>query len=689
MVRAALLLSVLLSGSAGAQAVPAPQPAALTLQPEPDCVLPAGPLPTRTRAVFLLDTSGSMRGLGDGRANIFEAVKASLNQYVRQQRPDRVELLTFDSGVRSRQGFDRPAGTPQWNRALEALKADGNNTYLYRSVQAALAPLKAGDYLTTVFVLTDGIDNDPGRVGAPQALAAFSARGPLDRLHYVALGTAIPADARAALIRSDYADGQTVPVGRAPALGRPGLGGVRTRTVTDLESGVPVPFADGTGVALAAPGDSGLRLAAGVVREGQVSLRATGSVPYGTAALLCAPPVPRALPDDAGPVAPRSQHVLLRVNLDAARPVRWLNPGADLHLKRGEEALLRYRAARGMNLEDPDPATWTVQNLPPGLDAQVLRLPGAREFAVRLTNRQLSTGQTVTPVLSLPGRSGGPFELTLPAVVASAGGRTPAAPAASSPPTAPVSPAPAPSGQRPFLPVGVLTVLGLAALGLLRLAVLDRRGRRAPPLPRLARESVPAVEGIEYSEGRVLSLVASNGDVSGVAIPLGGSFDLGQLARVPHLSGLRAEQHRDGLRITRLPADLEVSQGARLLRAGDVVRPGTLLGIVVARPARAPQPPLGALAGLGLPLNLRWEGAHVRAAGPYGVHTLTLPPGLSDLGRAFAAPVLSGLKVTLSGAQLLLVEVPAGLALCRSGEPTPLQPGVYLTGTTAVDLPDA
>ncbi len=683
MVRAALLISVLLCGCAAGQAAPAAPSAALTLQPVPDCALPVGPLPTRTRAVFLLDTSGSMRGLGDGRANIFEAVKASLNQYVRQQRPDRVELLTFDSGVRTRQGFDRPAGTPQWNRALGALRADGNNTYLYRSVRAALSPLKAGDYLTTVFVLTDGIDNDPGRVGAPQALAAFSARGPLDRLHYVALGTPIPADARAALIRSDYADGQTVPVGRAPELGRAGLGGVQVRTVTELGAGVPVPLASGTGVALAVPGDSGLRLAAGVVQEGQVVLRAGGSVPYGTVALLCAPPVPLARgTGEGGPVAPRSQHVLLRVNLDAARPVRWLNPGADLRLKRGEQALLRYRAARSVKLEDLDPATWTVQNLPPGLDAQVLRLPGAREFAVRLTNRQLGAGQTATPVLALPG-PGGSFGLTLPAVVGSAGGRTPPAPAAAPPP----APTP-PSVRRPALPAWALAVLGLAALGLLGAAALGRRGRRAPPLPRLARAPVPAVEGIEYSEGRVLSLVASNGDVSGVAIPLGGSFDLGQLARVPHLSGLRAEQHRDGLRITRLPADLEVSQGARLLRAGDVVRPGTLLGIVVARPARAPQPPLGALAGLGLPLNLRCEGAHVRAAGPYGVHTLTLPPGLSDLGRAFAAPVLNGLKVTLSGAQLLLVEVPAGLTLRRSGEPTPLQPGVYLSGTTAVDLPD-
>ncbi|CAM3873405.1 hypothetical protein DEFR109230_15470 [Deinococcus frigens] len=208
----------------------------------------------------------------------------------------------------------------------------------------------------------------------------------------------------------------------------------------------------------------------------------------------------------------------------------------------------------------------------------------------------------------------------------------------------------------------------------------------------------PAVEGIEYSGGRLLSLVAAGGEVTPVPIPLGGPFDLGQLARVPHLSGLRAEQHRDGLRILRVPADLEVSQGARLIVAGDVVRPGTLLGVAVGRAGRAPQPALGTLAGLGQPLTLHHEAVHhetlhqdaasVRAAGPYGQHTVTLPPGPSDLGMVFGAPALEGLRVTVSSPRILLVEVPNGLRLRRSGESAPLQPGSYLPGLTLVDLPD-
>ncbi|MFC6662230.1 vWA domain-containing protein [Deinococcus multiflagellatus] len=180
--------------------------------------------------MFVLDTSGSMRGIGDGQADIFERVKASIGAYVRGQRPDRVELLTFDSGLRSRRSFTQPAGTAAWNTALANLKADGKNTYLYRSLQGALAPLSAaGGDVTQVFVLTDGIDNDTreaGRTVTPEAaLAAFRDRGPLDRLTYVALGTDIPPEAQAALQRSTYASGLTVPVGQVPDLTGAGLEG--------------------------------------------------------------------------------------------------------------------------------------------------------------------------------------------------------------------------------------------------------------------------------------------------------------------------------------------------------------------------------------------------------------------------------------------------------------------------------
>ncbi len=692
-----LSLSLAVLGTAAGTTPPGPPPA----QAPATCARPAGPLPTRTRAVFVLDTSGSMRGIGDGQANIFEGVRTELNRYVRTTRPDRVELLTFDAGLRTRKGFDQPAGTPQWNTALQGLRADGNNTYLYRSLRAALAPLSGGtQYVTTVFVLTDGIDNDGVRpFTAAQALAAFGARGPFDRLHYVALGTQIPADARQALVDSDYADGLTVPLGRVPLLDGPGLGSGLLRV--DDAGALRVPLADGTRVTLATPDARTLYLADDVVTNGQVQLRQRGNVPYGSAATLCASPT--SLP---GSVAPRPQRLLLRLNLQS--PVTLLNPGADRALARGEQTVLRYRTLPGVT-----PDNLRVGSLPPGLGAVVSRSPGAREFSIRFTNRSLTPGQTVTPLLLLPGGT----DVTLPALQGRAGGRTPSAavlarplpPGTGTAKTTPVPPAP--SGRKALPSLGPqwpwALVLVLVAGGFAWLVARRGRGRAGgasggsrpqgprrrtaggarlrPPPPH---DEPPAVEGIEYGVGRVLSLVAAGGEVTPVPIPLGGPFDLGQLARVPHLSGLRAEQHRDGLKILRVPVDLEVSQGARLVEAGDVVRPGALLGVAVARAGRAPHPPLGTLAGLGLPLTLRHDAANVRAAGPYGQHTVTLPAGQSDLGATFGAPALSGLKVTLSGPNVLLVEVPIGLRLRRSGETIPLQPGSYLPDLTLIDLPE-
>lgn len=701
----ALGLSLTVPGPAAAQATPPKPPSA---PPPAACTLPAGPLPALTRAVFVLDTSGSMRGIGDGQADIFGQVRTELNRYVRVTRPDRVELLTFDAGLRTRRGFDRPAGTAQWNTALQGLRADGNNTYLYRSLRAALEPLTGGtQYVTTVFVLTDGIDNDTARsFTAAQALAAFRERGPFDRLHYVALGTGIPAEARQALAASTYADGLTVPLGQVPRLDGPGLGSGLLR-VEDAAA-LRVPLADGTRVTLATPDARTLRLAEDVVAGGQVRLQQTGRVPYGAAAVLCAPRTTA-----PGRVAPRPQRLLLRLNLQS--PVTLLNPGADRALARGEDTVLRYRATPGVAV-----GGLTLGALPAGLVAVVSHLPGARDFSVRLTNRSLNPGQTVTPLLRLPGAG----EIRLPAVQGRAGGRTPyaaaavkAAPKASGPtPTPrPTPPQQGPAGRWRDAPAWLWGLVLLVLAGGVFVWARARQGRSAGagggwrPLRRSAagastrprpalrpapipRDEPPAVEGIEYGAGRVLSLVAAGGEVTPVPIPLGGPFDLGQLARVPHLSGLRAEQHRDGLRILRVPADLEVSQGARLVEAGDVVRPGALLGVAVGRAGRAPHPPLGTLAGLGLPLTLRHESlrhdaANVRAAGPYGQHTVTLPAGQSDLGTAFGAPALGGLKVTLSGPNVLLVEVPRGLRLRRSGETAPLQPGSYLPDLTLIDLP--
>ncbi|MVN85429.1 VWA domain-containing protein [Deinococcus sp. HMF7620] len=640
MLRIALLSASLLASAASAQEVA--------------CALPPAPLPTRTRAVFVLDTSGSMRGIGDGRADIFERVKASIGAYVRAQQPDQVELLTFDSGLRSRRTFTRPAGTPAWNAALGGLKADGENTYLYRSLRDALAPLSAaGGAVTQVFVLTDGRDNDTraaGQAVSPQAaLAAFQGRGALDRLTYIALGTDIPPEAQAAVRASAYASGLTVPVGEVPALTAAGLeGGLR---VAGSDGTLPSPFPAGTPLTVAGAG----------LRSGAGALTLTDLRP-GRAALLCAPPAA-----GAGWLAARPRRVLVRAELPAGA-LRWLNPGAARQLRAGDDLVLRYRAAPGLN-----PAAATLGALGEGVRGSLEARPGAREFAVRLTGLRPQPGQTFVPTLTFPGSP----PLALPELVGAAGGRVLPEPAGSSPPATPARAIPALSAVSLLVAALVAALLVLAALSL---------RRPAAPRARLRPSAPPAVEGLTYREDRTLSLVSASGDVTGVPTPLGGPFDLGQLSSVPHLSGLRAEQHRAGLRILRVPPDLEVSQGARLVQPGDVIRPGTLLGVAVARPARAPHPTLGELTGLGLPLALHTAGPTLRVRGPYGEHALTLHAPVTDLGRVLRAPALEDLTVSLSGRELLLLRVPAHLQVRAAGEAQPLLGGAALPAHAVVDF---
>lgn len=664
---------------AGAEApvtsAPAPRvtlrrlPAAL---PPEQCRLPGPPtptdaatlaasLPTRTRAVFLLDTSGSMRGIGDGQADIFGRVKAAVNGYVRSQRPDRVDLLTFDQGLRSRRSYSLPADRTRWNTDLAALRADGRNTYLYRSLGEGLAPLGGAEqYVTTVLVLTDGTDNDPaGEWTAARALAAFRGRGGLDTLHYVALGTPLPPDARAALRASGYARGVSLPVGEVPVLARVAAG-TALLSVTDPAQ-VPLGWPDGTPLTLSAP--AGVALARPVVEGGQAALRVGREVTPSTPALLCAP-----APETGGP--PRRALLRLAVGEAAApgaatpAPVRprqtglvWLNPGADRALGPGESVTLRYRLNAGLASEA------LSLRLPPGLSGEVWSLPGGREVAVNLTRVDGAAGAGVPRLVG----GGQVFAL---APVGEPGG------------------APGEAGSGSGVPWAGLAGLGAAALVGGGLLLLGRRRRRRPrptPPPAPTYPAPEAIEGLEYTPDLALWLVGRGGRRQPLAAPLDAPFDVGQLARVPHLSGLRLAHESGGLRVLRVPADLEVSQGTRLLEGGEVVRPGTLLGLAVAHPARSPHPPLGSLVGLGLPLSLHADGVSLRLRGPYGEHAVTLSPGLVDLGTLLGAPALEGLRVTVSGPRVLLATVPGGLKLRRAADGAELRPGTYLPPETRLE----
>lgn len=73
-------------------------------------VAPA-PLPDRYHYVFVLDTSGSMMGLGDGKGRvIFPRVKMELKRFAEQLPPDsRVTIQPFDAGPGPSRTFVLPA----------------------------------------------------------------------------------------------------------------------------------------------------------------------------------------------------------------------------------------------------------------------------------------------------------------------------------------------------------------------------------------------------------------------------------------------------------------------------------------------------------------------------------------------------------------------------------------------------
>ncbi len=639
------------------------------------CDLPSEPLPVKTRVVFVLDTSGSMVGYGDGRANIFKRVKATINHYVKEQQPNQVQLITFDTGIRSKKSFESPAGSAAWNNALAKLQATGKNTYLYRSIDAALRPLNSGQkYITTVFVLTDGMDNDPARpISLQKALSSFVNHGPLDRLHYVALGANIPKEARLALGASNYADGLRVLVNNVPDLSRSGLeGGVINVSNPDH---IAVPFADGTKIILSVNKPGGkVVLASPIVSQGRIQLDVDDELPYGSLALLCA------IDDKSvvGGVATKPRRILLRLHLlkASAPAMRWLNPSADRRLRLGENVVLRFHALKGIAL-----GRASVKNIPSTLRAEIINLPNSREFAVRFTNLDMTAGALVNPMLVFENDP----SFALPQIAATNGGKAPI-------PSAAIIQSSNKRQVNNFKTERFFNILlGLLLLGLLLFLGLRFTAKRAKIAAQTAMPTeapVPNIQGLNYGEERTLSLVATDGNITNIPMPLGGQFDVGILARVPLLSGLRAEKQRDGLALVRIPDDLEVSQGGRILYAGDVVRPGTLMGVTIADSSRAPNPTIGSLAGLGLPLELHYKRGVLRVIGPYGDHGLNVSTELVDLGTAFKAPALNGLKVVSVGQYLMLVELPKRILLHRVGDPQPLRLGNQLPEITFVTLLD-
>lgn len=365
------------------------------------CLLPSSPPPDRSRVIFILDTSGSMQGFGDGQANIFGKVQASILRGMRAtQAPGSVELLTFDKGPRLRRSFAWPAQQGQFETTVQGLKADGSNTWLYASMESMFSSLQSLDNTaTTVYVITDGINNDPDRNRTIRsALDAFNvSRGPFDKLYYIALAAQVPPDVQAAFKDTNYARFLRLPLNQAPDFTQssiaPGLVNVRSDGTFAFKR------PPGTTLELDSDEIGGAQVSITPLEGDRVKLNIQGNVPAGAVGYMCA-----FLPDGM-------QALLLRFQNETpprkqVRPtpqqklgtLKLLNPDEHPVLKKGQSATWRFRAVGG-------PVNVEVLDAPPGIEAklpdQSVSLSENGEVALTVVNRALKEGERAAPRLKV------------------------------------------------------------------------------------------------------------------------------------------------------------------------------------------------------------------------------------------------------------------------------------------------
>ena len=369
------------------------------------CVLPSSPPPDRSRVVFILDTSGSMQGLGDGQANIFGKVQDAIVKGMRDmQAPGSVELLTFDKGPRERMSFLWPAQKDVFERSVKGLQANGSNTWLYASMNSMFSSLKSrNDTVTTVYVITDGKNNDPSKEATIHtALDNFNVtRGPFDRLYYIALAAEVPQDVQQAFNDTTYAQFLRLALNQAPDFTSssiaPGLVNVRN------DGTFPFKRPANSRLELDSPdlGGAQVSIANAVGAGDRVRLKIEGNVAAGVVGYMCVH-----LPGSA-----KMQNVLLRfqeetpprkqpppVKQEKLGTLQLLNPDDHPILKKGQTATWRYRAVGG-------PVTVELAGVPGEITAtlpdQMVSLQAGQEMTVTVSNVGLTDGQKAAPRLKL------------------------------------------------------------------------------------------------------------------------------------------------------------------------------------------------------------------------------------------------------------------------------------------------
>lgn len=376
----------------------------------------------RYRFVFLVDTSGSMMGLGDGKAIIFPKVQAELVRFLRTLPTSEVVFVPFHQGPQGERRFRLPDELSQAVAYVQNLQANGQNTWIYRTLMSVLRSTPSSEGMATIYyIFTDGIDNDrqgPYRM-ADVVRALRLQQGPYDWVYYIALGTPVAEEVRQGLGGLPRTRVQQTGVGEVPTLGaytfKPAalqLGNLlqtpEARVEVALEAqGQPRPLRLSLDDANLQKQGAFLEVVPNRLEAGNRTLtfRLRGQkLQEGEyTAWLCLEAVEGTL------VRPEAIPLRFAYHPPAAYTLTPENVPEQLNLRPGESTTLQYRLEG--NAWAKEPLSLNIE-APKGLEATLngqkgpVELKPGEGLEVRLTNRGLTPGQSAQPSFQAQPRSG-------------------------------------------------------------------------------------------------------------------------------------------------------------------------------------------------------------------------------------------------------------------------------------------